>query len=41
MPIGKIGALEMTDEELDEIWKKYGKLQRSKRLRKLVNIRRN
>jgi len=37
MPIGKIGTLEMTDEELDEIWRKYGKLER----KKSINLRRN
>jgi len=41
MPIGKIGALEMTDEELDEVWQKYGKLERGRKLRKLINLRRN
>ena len=29
MPIGEIAEQEMTEEELDEIWKKYGKLRRN------------
>jgi len=26
MPIGEIESKEMTEEELDEIWEKYGKI---------------
>jgi len=29
MPIGKIESTEMTKEELDRIWSKYGKLKRN------------
>lgn len=35
MPIDKDGKSEMTKEELDEIWKKYGKLDRKTKRIKL------
>jgi len=40
MPIGVNDIHEMTDEELDEIWKKYGKLKRGS-YKRMINLRRN
>lgn len=38
MPVGKVKEYAMTEEDLDDVWKKYGKLDLSK---KTVKLRRN
>jgi hypothetical protein len=41
MPIGKEEAKELTKEELDDIWKKYGKLDKKKKRMKLFRRKKN
>jgi hypothetical protein len=36
MPLGEIEGKEVTKEELDEIWHKYGKLDKKKKRKKLL-----
>lgn len=41
MPIGKKENKSMTDEELDEVWEKYGTLKKGVKMRRITRLMRN